>query len=290
MDIGAWLRDAPNDATLQRLLDQGIHILIVVVVALVVVRLGAAFIGGIVRALMTREASEGTAQELTAAEIRKRSNTIEGFADNLLRFLVFAIALVMILSELNLDIGPAIAGLGVVGIAVGFGAQRIVRDYLNGTFILVENQYSVGDVVRVSGVSGTVVDFTLRRTTLRDIDGTVHTVPNGEITVTSNLTRGWARVVEDVEIARGADLQLAMEIVDSIGSELSTDPEWSPRILERLRADRVAQLGEFGSTLRVVGTVRASEQWAVAGEFRKRLQAAFAERGIEIRSQRHATA
>ena len=109
------------------------------------------------------------------------------------------IAALMILGTLGLDIGPAVAGLGVVGIAVGFGAQTLVRDYLNGSLILIENQFTKGDVVRLAGVAGTVEDFSLRRTTLRDIDGVVHTVPNGEIKVASNLTRVWARINQDVD-------------------------------------------------------------------------------------------
>ena len=135
------------------------------------------FVHGVVKALLDRETTEGTAQELSAVEIRKRMDTLETLGTNVIRLFVFLIALVMILGELDLDIGPAIAGLGVVGIAVGFGTQSIVRDYFTGALILIENQYSKGDVVTIAGVSGTVEDFSLRRTTLRDLDGVVQPCP-----------------------------------------------------------------------------------------------------------------
>ena len=133
----------------------------------------------------------------------------------------------MVLGKFNVDIGPAVAGLGIVGIAVGFGAQSLVKDYFNGVLILVENQFAKGDVVRVAGVSGTVEDFTLRRTTLRDADGVVHSVPNGEIGVASNLTRVWAQINENVSVAYGTDIDRATEVVDDVGRAMAADPDWA---------------------------------------------------------------
>jgi len=188
----------------------------------------------------------------------------------------------MVLGTIGLDIGPAIAGFGVIGIAVGFGAQTLVRDYLNGALILLENQFSKGDVVRLAGVDGTVEDFNLRRTTVRDLDGVVHTVPNGEIKVASNLTRVWARINQDVTVAYGTDIDKAIEVVDRVGRELAEDPIWKRRILETPRVERIEALGEYGVTLKILGSVRAPEQWAASGEFRKRLLAALVANGIEI--------
>ena len=269
-DIVAWLR---ND---------GFHILLVLVVAFVAQRLARVAFHGIITALLDREATEGTAQELSAIEVRKRIDTLDQLGSNVIRFLVFVIAGLMILREFGLDIGPAIAGLGVVGIAVGFGAQSLVRDYLNGALILVENQFSKGDVVSVAGVTGTVEDFSLRRTTLRDLDGIVHTVPNGEIKVASNRTRTWARINQNVMVAFGTDIDKAIGVVDGVGREMANDPVWKRRVLEPPRVERVESIDEMGITLKILGSVRASEQWAAAGEFRKRLLAAFAENGIEI--------
>ena len=257
-------------------------VLLIVIVAIIAVRLARLFVHGIVKALMDREATEGTAQELSAVELKKRMDTLDTLGANTLQFFIVVIAGLMILGELGLDIGPAVAGLGVVGIAVGFGAQSLVRDYLNGSLILIENQFAKGDVVRVAGVAGTVEDFTLRRTTLRDLDGVVHTVPNGEIHVASNLTRVWSRINQNVTLAYGTDIDKAIEVVDNVGREMAGDPVWKRRVLEAPRVERVAALDEYGVTLKILGTVRAADQWVAAGDFRKRLLAAFKKHDIEI--------
>jgi len=262
--------------------DPLLRIALIVVFAFLAGRLAGAFVRGIVKALMDREATEGTAQELSAVEIKKRMDTLSELGTNVIRVFVVLIAGVMVLGELNLDIGPAIAGLGVVGIAVGFGAQSLVRDYFTGALILVENQFSKGDVVTIAGVTGVVEDFSLRRTTLRDLDGVVHTVPNGEIKVASNRTRTWARINQDVTVAYGTDIDRAISVVDAVGRAMHEDPVWKRRVLDPPRVERVEALGEYGVTLKILGTVRASEQWAAGGELRKRLLAAFAEHGIEI--------
>ena len=186
------------------------------------------------------------------------------------------------LDAFSINIGPAVAGLGIVGVAVGFGAQHLVKDYLNGALILVENQFSKGDVVRIAGVAGSVEDFSLRRTTLRDLDGIVHTVPNGEIAVASNLTRVWARINEDVAVAYGTDIERVIEVVDEVGRAMTSDPEWKRRMLEAPHVERVNAFGDCGIAVKILATVRAPERWAVAGELRKRLLVAFAANGIEI--------
>ena len=257
-------------------------ILLIIVAAVIAMRLAKLFIGGIVKALLDREATEGTAQELSAVELKKRMDTLDDLGSHAIQFFIVVIAGLMVLGKLGLDIGPAVAGLGVIGIAVGFGAQALVRDYLTGALILVENQFSKGDVVRIAGVAGTVEDFNLRRTTLRDIDGIVHTVPNGEIKVASNLTRVWARINQDITVAYGTDMDRAIQVVDEVGREMTEDPLWKRRILEAPRVERVEALGEYGVTLKILGSVRAQEQWAAGGEFRKRLLAALEANGFEI--------
>jgi small conductance mechanosensitive channel len=257
-------------------------ILAIVVAAIIALRLTRLFVHGIVKTLLDREATEGTAQELSAVELKKRMETLDALGGNTLRFFIVVIAGLMILGQIGLDIGPAVAGLGVVGIAVGFGAQSLVRDYLNGSMILIENQFARGDVVRLAGVDGIVEDFTLRRTTLRDLDGVVHTVPNGEIHVASNLTRVWSRINQNVTVAYGTDIDKAIEVVDNVGREMAGDPVWKRRVLEAPRVERVQEIGEYGITLKILGTVRAADQWAAAGDFRKRLLEAFKKHGIEI--------
>ena len=262
------------------------EVVAILVVAFVVIRLAHVFVRGIAKALLSREMLEGTARELTALELKKRQDTIETLATNVIRFFVSIIAVLMMLETgFGLDIGPAIAGLGIAGIAIGLGTQHLVKDYLNGALIMLENQYAIGDVVRVAGVSGQVEDFTLRRTTLRDGDGTVHTVPNGEISVASNLTRVFGRVNVEIQVVYGTDVDNAIAVVNAVGRELADDPEWGARILEAPQVDRVSALGDYGITLAILGKVRASEQWAVGGELRKRLLAAFNSNGIQMPQQ-----
>jgi small-conductance mechanosensitive channel len=259
-----------------------VRAVVALVVALVLIRLTRPAVDAVISPLFRREATEGTSQDLTAIELKRREETIESFATNVIRALIVLIAIAWVLQAFGLDIGPAIAGLGVVGIAVGFGAQSLVRDYFTGALILIENQYAKGDVVSIAGVTGTVEDFSLRRTTLRDIDGVVHTVPNGQITVTSNRTRTWARVNENVMVSYGTDIERATEIADEVGAQLAADRAWKGRVLERPKVERVEALGEYGVTLKILGSVKAGEQWSVGGELRKRLLAAFRANGIEI--------
>jgi small-conductance mechanosensitive channel len=264
------------------LVDDLLPVLLIIFAGLIAIRLSRLFVHGVVKTLLDREASEGTAQELSAVEVKKRMETIDDLGANTLQFFVVIIVGLMVLGQLGLDIGPAVAGLGVVGIAVGFGAQSLVRDYLNGALILIENQFSVGDVVKIADVAGTVEDYTLRRTTLRDLDGVVHTVPNGEIHVASNLTRVWSRINEDVLVAYGTDIEMVTAVVDQVGREMADDPVWKRRVLEAPKVDRISALADSGITLKILGTVRAADQWAAAGDLRKRLLLAFERNGIEI--------
>jgi len=272
----------PLSTILEALRVGGIRILVIIVIALIALRASTLLLHGILQTLLDREATEGTAQELSAVEVKKRMDTLDELGGRVVRFFVVVIAGIMILGALALAVGPAIAGLGVVGIAVGFGAQSLVRDYLNGALILIENQYSKGDVVTIGGVSGAVEDFSLRRTTLRDLDGVVHTVPNGEVKVASNKTRTWARINQDVTVAFGTDIDKAIRVVDELGRQMHEDPVWKRRILEPPRVERVERIEERGITLKILGTVRASEQWAAGGEFRKLLIEAFARNGIQL--------
>jgi small conductance mechanosensitive channel len=252
----------------------------IVVVALVAVWAVRLAIGAAVRHLLERRSQvEGS---LTASDLERRVTTLQRLAVRITGALIGLIALLMILDQFDISIGPAVAGLGVAGIAVGFGAQTLIRDWLAGVFVILENQYSAGDVVRISGVEGVVEDFSLRRTALRDLDGTVHTVPNGSIVVASNLTRGWARVNLDIQVAYDTDIDRATEVIDTVGRSLTEDPGWRDRVIEAPSVQRVSALGDSAVTLKVLGQVPPAEQWAVAGELRKRILAAFAAEGIEI--------
>src|SRR3954454_7238482 len=257
-----------------------LQILFVLVTAWIALKFTRGFVHGIFKTLLDREAREGTAQELTALELRKRMATLDELGTNLVRFFIVVIAALMILDRVGLDIGPAIAGLGIVGIAVGFGAQSLVKDYFNGSLILIENQYTKGDVVRIAGVEGTVEDLTLRRTTLRDFDGNVHTVPNSAVVVASNLTRGWARINEELLVPSSDLVEAASEVVNRVGREMAADPVWHRRLLEPPHVDRIDALGPTGITLKIAGRVEATHRWTAVGELRRRLLEAFRQRGL----------
>ncbi len=262
-------------------------LILLIIATLVALWLARRLVRGAVAALVNREATEGTAQELSAIEVRKRSETLQGLADGLVRSMILVVAFVTALDKFGLNIGPAVAGLGVAGVALGFGAQSLVRDYLAGMFALIENHYSKGDVVKIADVTGTVEDFTLRRTTLRDIDGTVHIVPNGLIGVTSNLTRVWGRINLDVTVAHGSDIDRVIEVVNELGRKMAEEPAWKRRVLEAARVERVEAIGEYGVTLKILGSVRAADRWSAAGELRKRVLEAFKANDIEFpRAQR----
>jgi small conductance mechanosensitive channel len=255
----------------------------ILIAGAVIIRVAHIFVHGAVRTVFAREALEGTSRDLTAMEVKKRQDTIETLAVNVIRFFVIVIAALMILQAgFRLDVGPAIAGLGIAGIAIGLGTQNLVRDYLNGALILVENQYSKGDIISIAGVSGRVEDFTLRRTTLRDMDGIVHSVPNGQVTVASNMTRGWARVNQDILVVYGTNLEQAAAVIDAVGQALAADTKWASKVLEAPHFERIVDIGERGITLKIRGTVQASEQWSVGGELLSRLLKAFADHAIEM--------
>jgi len=257
-------------------------ILLIAVVALVAwyaLRFGA---GQVASRIIARRPDDPDAP-MPQVELERRARTLERTSVRTGGVVIVIVAVLMALSSgFDVDIGPAIAGLGIVGIAVGFGAQTLIRDWLAGIFVVLENQYNQGDVVRIAGVQGVVEDFSLRRTLLRDLDGTVHTVPNGQITVASNLTRVWARVNLDIPVAYDTDLDVATGLINQVGEELHADPEWAGRLLEAPSVVRVGHFGDTGVSLKVLGQVPAAEQWAVAGELRKRILAAFAQRGIKI--------
>jgi len=258
------------------------ELVLLVALTYLALRISSGLLRRAVGALLDREASEGTARELSLIELQKRRETLHGLGEATIRVVIILISFVTALSIFGLEIGPSIAGLGIVGVAVGFGAQSLVRDYLAGAFILIENHYAKGDVVRIADVSGVVEDFTLRRTTLRDLDGTVHTVPNGLIGVASNLTRVWARINLDVTISYGSDIETVSAVVDTVGQEMAEDAAWQGRILEAPQVSRVESLGEYGVTIKVLGSVRAADRWQATGELRKRILGAFREHGIEI--------
>jgi small-conductance mechanosensitive channel len=259
------------------LVDHGIPILIIVVVGAVLWFVLNKFLPPIVRRGVSRtkykESKEG---------IEKRTNTLVSIFKGVGRVFLVVIGIMMILSEVGVDIVPVLAGFGIAGIAIGFGAQYLIRDLIAGTFIILENQYRVGDVARVADIAGVVEEVTLRKTVLRDLDGIVHHVPNGEIRVASNFTRHFARVNLDVSVAYGTDLDHAIRVINQVGKALTEDEKWRKAIKSPPQVLRVDNLGDSGIYIKILGDVKPMQQWAVTGELRLRIKKAFDAEGIEI--------
>lgn len=215
-------------------------------------------------------------EDLSSSERNQRIKTLQRVCVGGIKILIWVVALLVLLSEVGIDIGPVLATAGVAGVALGFGAQYLVSDIITGFFILIENQYSVGDVVCINqDICGTVEEVTLRMTRLRDLDGVVHHVPNSEITVASNTSKHYSRINLDIGISYESDLDTAINIVNEVGNELATDSDWQDKVIEAPQFLRVEELGDSAVILKVVGDVKPATQHAVSGELRKRLKAAF---------------
>ena len=210
-----------------------------------------------------------------------RTNTLNAIISSTLGVVIFVVALFMILS-MFFDITPLLAGAGVLGIAIGFGAQSLIKDLLGGLFILLEDQFNKGDVVKIAGIAGLVEEVNLRRTVLRDLDGIVHIIPNGVISTASNYTRDWARVNLNISVGYGEDLDHVMAVINKVGKKLAEDEYYAKLIKTPPRALRVNNFGDSGIDIKILGDTHPMKQWEVTGELRKRLKKAFDEEGIEI--------
>ena len=258
------------------LLEHGTRILIILVVGAGLWFALKKSLPPLVRRTLVRTRGE------TKEAIKKRTDTLFSVVLGAGRLFIIIVVIFMILSELDVPIAPALAGFGIAGIAIGFGAQYLIKDLIAGTFILLENQYRVGDWVMVADISGLVEEVHLRKTVLRDFDGTVHHVPNGEIRVASNYTRKFSRINLNISVAYDTDLDHAMNVINRVGDELAADEHWGKLIKGAPRALRVNNLGDSGIDIKIVGNVNPMQQWAVMGELRLRLKKAFDAEGIEI--------
>jgi len=230
---------------------------------------------GIVRA---QEAALGS-DDARRNELEKRVKTLEDLLSKALRVGVI-VAGVLVLIGL-FDLWPVFAGLGILAAALTLAGQSIVLDYLMGVLILVEGQYYIGDVVNIGGVEGTVEEIGFRRTTIRDTSGTVHSISNGEIRTSANLTRTYASAVAEIVGIRDADVDRAIEVMQRVGADLAADPEWSPRLLAPPSQPVVFASTDLGATIRMSTRVVPEDRWRVAAEVRKRIATAFAEAGIQ---------
>ena len=271
------LRTAYYQALAETMGIRGLRILIVIAVALLVVRLIRRGSGRFIERLL----AESELPDGREAIRRQRTRTLVSVLAGALRFLVYLLALFFVIGQLDIDYGPLLVAAGGLSLAVGFGAQSLVRDFFTGFFILLEGQFSIGDVVQIDGRAGLVEDLNLRTTVLRSLSGEVHTIPNGEIKVTTNLTKQWSRSVLDIGVAYEENVDDVTAVLQRVGRELRSDEAWGPKI-RNFDVLGLESLGDSSVVVRVLVETRPGDQWSTGREFRRRVKMAFDELGIEI--------
>lgn len=244
-------------------------------------------------ALISRFGVRRMIKRLVAARIPKvrqesidqlalRSDTVSHSLSQAASFFIWTIAFVIVLSELGVDIGPLLASLGVASLAIGFAAQSLIRDYLHGVFIVLEDWYRIGEVAIINGEGGLVEEITFRRTVLRNLDGTRIMIPNSQVGVAKNMTRDWSRINLNVSVAYGTDLNAAFAIINEVGQQMKADPQWGVDLITAPKAERVDLLGASGIEIKILADTQPIKQWGLAGELRRRLKERFDAEGIEI--------
>lgn len=251
----------------------GVRIVLIVAVAWIAISM----LQRAVRAVRLRV--EG---RLDGTDSARRAETLGRVVRYLIALVVSAVAVMLVLAEVGVSLAPILGAAGVVGLAIGFGAQSLVKDYFTGFFILFEDQIRTGDVVKIADIGGSVEDITLRHVRLRDYDGNVHFVPNGLITTVTNMSRSFAQAVMDVGVSYRENLDEVMALMGQVGAQLRADPAHAVRILGDLEMAGVERLDDSAVVLRCRFKVAPLQQWTIRREYLRRLKAAFDDKGIEI--------
>ena len=248
-------------------------ILVVLVVAIILVRL--------LKLTTSRLARLSHRERLPSALRAQQLRTLAGVLNSVGAAVIVFIAAMQILPLLGINMGPLLASAGVAGLAIGFGAQTLVHDVINGFFILMENQYDIGDVVRIGGVAGVVESMTLRRTTLRDETGAVHTVPNSEIKIVSNLTRDWAQVALHVAVDYRESSDRILELLKQVGNELRTDPDYAALLVADPQVPGIERVAGGEVDYLMLIKTRPGQQYAVSRELRRRIKECFQKNNVQ---------
>jgi moderate conductance mechanosensitive channel len=262
--------------SLERVSLIGVKLLAIVVVALLLRKFSGHFIEKIIRKLIK------TDNFLSDVAEKKREETLIRIINGAISVVIVLLSLMMILQELGIAVGPLLAAAGIAGLAFGFGGQYLIRDLISGFFIIMENQYRIGDVVCFDKTCGLVEDITLRVTTMRDMDGTVHHVPHGEIKKVANLAKDFSRVNMNIGVSYNADLDYVIKVINKVGKDLAEDKDWKEHIKKPPQFLRVDDFADSSVVVKIFGETQPLKQWEVAGELRKRLKIAFDKEGIEI--------
>jgi moderate conductance mechanosensitive channel len=255
--------------------ESGLKVLLILITAFAIVRVGA-----VAGKRFEHDVNFGTG--LDAMERAKRARTLGGVLTNITTFVVLIAAALMVLRELGVDTTPALTGAGIIGVALGFGAQTLVRDLIGGFFLILDNRVRVGDVVAVNNIGGLVEEINLRTTVLRDEEGTVHVVPNGAITTLANRSMNFSYYVVNLPLAYGEDTDRAVAVVKTVADGLQQDDAYKPFILEPLEAIGVDEFEPTAVRLKVRIKTAPLKQWYVGRELRRRINRAFSEQGIEM--------
>lgn len=262
-DILAWL------------LDEGITILIIIAASLVAYRLLTIATSRLSKHIQSLDNEDDS-------ELDRRTKTIFRVVHSSGAVIIVSTALITILNEVGIPVGPLLASVGVVGLALGLGAQTLVKDVISGLFILIENQYTVNDSVELAGISGTVEEMNLRVTKIRDLNGTLHMIPNGEIRVVANKTRDWSRAVVNVGITYDTDVDKATAVLNQIGQQAQQDPEIGKLLLETPVMTGVEDLGDWAVQLRLMVKTQPGAHWQVMRWLRREIRLEFAKEGIDL--------
>ncbi|MAQ77417.1 potassium transporter KefA [Candidatus Campbellbacteria bacterium] len=258
------------------LVENALIVLLVFIVTWVVSHFMNSIITRIVRRMIPRGSF------ISPEEEKKREDTLIKISQNFFGILIWIAAFLVLLDSLGVPIAPLLTGAGILGVALGFGSQSLVKDIINGLFIIAENQFRIGDVVQVGEHYGTVEGMTLRVTKLRQLNGTVHYIPNGEIKVASNKSMDYSMVDIIVDVGYNTKVEHLKEVIDSVGQELYDDPEFNHHIIEAPHFLRIDDFSDNAIKARILGKVYPKQQYLVAGEMRKRLKKAFEQHKIEI--------
>lgn len=260
---------------IEQLVARLIEVVVIIAIAIVVYQ----FVKIVIRRLVNRQIDE---EDPLVKRLREqRAQTLGGLFTNVLLIVVITIALLTIL-DVFINIAPLLASVSVVGLAISFGAQSLVKDIISGTFLLIEGQFGIGDVIRVGDTAGQVEKITLRTTILRDLQGTVHIVPNGEITRVSNLTKTWSRAVIDVGVAYREDVDRVITTLRELAGEFQADASWGQLLLEAPEVLGIESLTDSSVIVRMTAKTLPLKQWEVARELRRLIKKRFDAEGIEI--------
>lgn len=268
MDLNLYLQKI-----LDWLLKSGIHILFILVFTLIALKMSKMLSKRLVN-LVVRQKED--------VEFQKRTQTLVSIVWHAASLGILLVAAMMVLKEFGVEIGPMLAAAGIVGLAVGFGAQSLVKDVISGFFILLEDQIRVGDIVQIAGKGGLVEKISLKTTILRDLSGNVHYVPNGQIDVVTNMTKEFSRYVFDIGVAYREDVDEVMEVIKEVDEELRNDPNFKDDILEPIEIMGLDQFANSAVIIRARTTTKPIQQWRVGREFNRRLKKKFDEKNIQI--------